>query len=46
MLSGVHFRDNDTNYWFERSKWFKSYYWVFNDGHGTGCCLILRYDPR
>ncbi len=43
MWRGFYFFDGDSERydWYEKWKRFRDYHWVFKDGHGTGCCIIL-----
>jgi hypothetical protein len=42
MLTGFYFQDED-EIWWEKEKHLSEYTWVFNEGHGSKCCLIFTY---
>lgn len=45
-ITGFEYKDVEMIVW-NKAKWLESYYWVFNeDGHGTGICLTLTFQPR
>jgi hypothetical protein len=44
MLTGICFHDENGESWFEKTTTISAYSWMFNNGNGTGCCLIFTYD--
>lgn len=46
MITGARFKDNDGVKWWDKLSRLSAYYWVFNDGNGTGMCMTITYTPR
>ena len=44
MLTGFCFRDENRKSSYDKRTNILTYSWIFNNGNGTGCCLIFTYD--